>query len=202
MEKLVAITIMVSVAIVSVAGLIFTDKINVDNLAEAVATSYQVNELQNQIHALDSQVQSLSDSKEVNRLKTDIRVLGDRIEEVKLNVDVMLGVVDVPTTMKTGLISIPEGNGGSPGCEEKNRCYIPHTAIVNAGQKVTWINDDNSPHTVTSGTPQELDGLFNSELIISGDEFSFKFSHPGEYDYFCTVHPWETGKISVEDLGI
>ena len=52
------------------------------------------------------------------------------------------------------LIRIPAGSS-APGCEEKNKCYIPYeTKIVN-GSKITWSNDDHVAYTITSGTVKE-----------------------------------------------
>jgi plastocyanin len=66
---------------------------------------------------------------------------------------------------------------------------------------VTWKNDDSVPHTVTSGivesgTPKP-DGKFDSGIIAPGKGFSFVFDAPGEYDYYCLLHPFMTGKVAV-----
>jgi plastocyanin len=55
------------------------------------------------------------------------------------------------------------------------------------------------PHTVTSGNPdQGPSGIFDSG-IINGDDSSYKFTFDtqGEYDYYCTLHPWMTAKVIV-----
>ena len=49
-----------------------------------------------------------------------------------------------------------------PGCDVENICYIPSTFVVEKGNSVTWINEDSSFHTVTSGFYGEPDGLFDS----------------------------------------
>ncbi len=95
-------------------------------------------------------------------------------------------------------VSIPEGSS-SPGCEEDNACYIEAETMVSVGGTVTWTNDDTAAHTVTSGTPTDgPDGVFDSSIIMSGATFEHTFEEAGEYDYFCIVHPWMTGKITVE----
>ena len=87
---------------------------------------------------------------------------------------------------------------GSPGCEETNSCYIPYELTISSGSTVTWINTDNAAHTVTSGTPNGgPDGLFDSSIIAMNAEFSYEFSESGMYDYYCIVHPWMTGVVSV-----
>jgi plastocyanin len=71
--------------------------------------------------------------------------------------------------------------------------FIPQRVSVKAGTTVTWINDDDVPHTVTSSTK-----LFKSKALDTGDKFSFTFTTPGAYQYFCSVHPYMTGAIVVE----
>lgn len=95
-------------------------------------------------------------------------------------------------------VSIPEGSS-TPGCEADNACYLPAETTVGVGGTVTWTNDDTAAHTVTSGTPtDEPDGMFDSSIIMSGATFEYTFEEAGQYDYFCIVHPWMTGKVSVE----
>jgi plastocyanin len=97
----------------------------------------------------------------------------------------------------TETVKISMGSG-SPGCEETNSCYIPYEVSISTGSTVTWINIDNAAHTVTSGTPSGgPDGLFDSSIIAMNSEFSYTFSESGMYDYFCIVHPWMTGIVSV-----
>lgn len=95
-------------------------------------------------------------------------------------------------------VSIPEGSS-TPGCEADNACYLPAETTVGVGGTVTWTNDDTAAHTVTSGTPTDgPDGMFDSSIIMSGATFEYTFEEAGQYDYFCIVHPWMTGKVSVE----
>src|SRR3989337_3429532 len=97
----------------------------------------------------------------------------------------------------TGTISVPSGSS-TPGCEEVNECYIPAEVTVNVGDTVTWSNDDSAAHTVTSGTPTGgPDGTFDSSLFMADATCSHTFDNAGEYNYFCMVHPWMTGKIQV-----
>lgn len=95
-------------------------------------------------------------------------------------------------------VSIPEGSS-TPGCEADNACYLPAETTVSVGGTVTWTNDDTAAHTVTSGTPTDgPDGTFDSSIVMSGATFEYTFEEAGQYDYFCIVHPWMTGKVSVE----
>jgi len=71
----------------------------------------------------------------------------------------------------------------------RNSRFQPNTLTVKVGTTVTWINQDNFIHTVTSGTsPSEKSGLFDSGDLSGGETFSFTFDQPGTYDYFCVPH--------------
>ncbi len=63
---------------------------------------------------------------------------------------------------------------------------------VSAGTTVTWINGDDLPHTVVAN-----DKSFRSKPLDTGDKFSFTFTRPGEYAYFCSIHPMMTAKVIV-----
>ncbi len=71
--------------------------------------------------------------------------------------------------------------------------YSPAVFTVVAGSKVTWINLDTTAHTVTSNTT----GLFDSGSITTGQMWSFTFTTPGTYHYYCAIHPMMTGTIVV-----
>ena len=106
-------------------------------------------------------------------------------------------VVESTPVEYSGVISLPEGSG-SPGCDETNECYIPFNVSVSAGEEITWSNDDSAAHTVTSGIPAEgPDGNFDSSLFMAGGTFSVTLDESGEYPYFCMVHPWMIGNITV-----
>jgi plastocyanin len=95
-------------------------------------------------------------------------------------------------------VSLPSGSS-LPGCETTNECFIPATVTIGVGGTVTWTNDDTAAHTVTSGTVSNgPDGKFDSSIFMARGTFSHTFSEAGQYDYFCIVHPWMTGKVIVE----
>jgi len=94
-------------------------------------------------------------------------------------------------------VSIPSGTS-VPGCEETNECYIPKTVSINAGDTVSWSNDDTAAHTVTGGSAADgPSGMFDSSLLIAGGTFEQTFDASGTLDYYCMVHPWMTGSIQV-----
>ena len=110
---------------------------------------------------------------------------------------IVAGVAAAPAAFAEVSISAPAGSS-VPGCEETNECFIPERVSVPAGETVTWSNDDTAAHTVTSGSAADgPDGVFDSSLFMAGTTFSHTFDEAGEYDYFCMVHPWMIGKVSV-----
>jgi len=76
--------------------------------------------------------------------------------------------------------------------EIKNHLFIPAKMTVKAGDSVTWTNEDEDPHTV-----MEKDGKFRSGALDTKDTYSFQFTRPGTYAYFCTMHPMMVGSIKV-----
>jgi plastocyanin len=68
---------------------------------------------------------------------------------------------------------------------------------VPAGTRVTWMNHDNIEHSVTSGTPENPDGVFDSDFFTQDETFSMVFNQPGEYQYFCRRHNHMTGTVIV-----
>jgi plastocyanin len=74
-----------------------------------------------------------------------------------------------------------------------NFTFEPQRLTVKAGTTVTWVNQDDIPHLVASTTK-----LFKSKALDTDDKFSFTFTTPGVYDYFCSLHPHMTGTIVVE----
>ena len=70
--------------------------------------------------------------------------------------------------------------------------YEPAKLTVPAGTTVTWINHDADPHTVTASS-----GEIRSPGLDTDESFSRRFTVPGTYVYFCTLHPLMTGTITV-----
>jgi plastocyanin len=74
-----------------------------------------------------------------------------------------------------------------------NFTFAPQNLTVKAGTTVIWRNEDDIPHTVASSTR-----VFKSKALDTNDSFSFTFTEPGSYTYFCSLHPHMTAKIVVE----
>jgi plastocyanin len=74
-----------------------------------------------------------------------------------------------------------------------NFSFGPTTLTVAPGTTVTWTNRDDIPHTVVSD-----DKVFKSKVLDTDERFSFTFTKPGTYGYFCSIHPKMTGKVVVQ----
>jgi plastocyanin len=78
--------------------------------------------------------------------------------------------------------------------EIKDFAFNPQTLTVKSGEKVTWINRDEEPHTIVSVEKQ----FKKSTALDTDQEFTITAGAPGTYNYFCSVHPKMTGTIVVE----
>ena len=75
-----------------------------------------------------------------------------------------------------------------------NFSFGPATITIPAGATVTWTNNDDVPHVVTSDDNK----MFKSKALDTDDRFSFTFTKPGTYNYYCAIHPKMTAKIVVQ----
>ena len=101
----------------------------------------------------------------------------------------------------TATVSTPQGTS-VPGCEATNECYIPYEVTIDVGGVVTWTNDDSAAHTLTGGSAADgPSGVFDSSLFMAGTSFEHKFEEVGTYPYFCMVHPWMEGIVTVQEAG-
>jgi len=94
-------------------------------------------------------------------------------------------------------VSIPN-DASEISCAESGTCLLPSEVTIGVGESVTWHNDSSVIHTVTSGNTEDgPDGFFDSSIIISGDTFTHTFTETGQYEYFCSIHPWMTATVTV-----
>ena len=76
--------------------------------------------------------------------------------------------------------------------------YDPQNITISQGTTVSWENQDNTIHTVTSGMAGADTGLFDSSIIDADASYEFTFDDAGSYDYYCAFHTWMVGSINVE----
>ena len=74
-----------------------------------------------------------------------------------------------------------------------NFVFTPAEITVAPGTTVTWVNEDDIPHTVAASS-----GAFHSKAMDTDQQYSFTFTTLGTYDYFCALHPHMQGKIVVK----
>ena len=76
----------------------------------------------------------------------------------------------------------------------KDFLYDPDPVTVKAGQKITVVNEDSAPHTVTEegGSPS-----FDSDTVKGGASGSITFDEAGTFKYFCLFHPTMKGSVTV-----
>lgn len=75
----------------------------------------------------------------------------------------------------------------------KNFMFVPATLTIPAGTKVTFINDDDEPHTVTA-----TDKAFDSEALDTHASWVHTFAKAGTITYFCELHPYMKGVLIVK----
>jgi plastocyanin len=108
-------------------------------------------------------------------------------------------------TAPSSVTSAPAG----PTINLSSLMFNPPTSTVEVGTTVTWRNDEPITHTVTSGrfegidestglrSSQQPDGMFNAKLAGKGKTFSFTFTKPGTYPYYCDIHQGMNATIKV-----
>ncbi|MET3666336.1 cupredoxin family copper-binding protein [Caulobacter sp. 1776] len=85
--------------------------------------------------------------------------------------------------------TVPAG----PTVRIDNFTFGPTVLTVGVGTTVTWVNQDDIPHTVVAN-----DKSFKSKVLDTDERFSFTFTKPGEFGYFCSLHPHMIGKVVVK----
>jgi len=103
----------------------------------------------------------------------------------------LLAAVVIPTWTQTASAQ----NAAPAGAVSiDNFTFTPQSLKVKAGTTVTWNNKDDIPHGIASS-----DNAFKkSKALDTDDSFSYTFTTPGTYQYFCYIHPHMVGTIVVE----
>ena len=105
-------------------------------------------------------------------------------------------VIEEPHEPVTTEVVIPSG----ASIQKIDQLYFdPKDITVSIGTTVKWINDDDTIHTVTSGTPDAgPSGIFDSSIVNPAASFEYTFNSAGTFDYYCIVHPWMIGSVTAE----
>ena len=102
------------------------------------------------------------------------------------------GAIAVSAVAQTPALAATPAPAG-PTVKIDNFTFGPTTVTVRVGTTVTWVNQDDIPHTVVA-----TDKAFKSRVMDTDEKFSFTFTKPGEYTYFCSLHPHMVGKVVVK----
>jgi plastocyanin len=105
----------------------------------------------------------------------------------------VLFAVGVAVSVPPGFVVKAADQSAPSAVKIDNFSFGPANLTIAAGTTVTWTNNDDVPHTVVSD-----DKLFKSKALDTDDKFSYTFTKPGTYNYFCSVHPKMTAQIVVQ----
>lgn len=80
--------------------------------------------------------------------------------------------------------------------------FVPKLVNIQLGvdNHVTWVNDDDTPHTVTPdhSYADGYSGKFGSDGVLkAGETYEFLFTEEAEIEYHCEPHPWMKGKLVI-----
>ncbi len=150
------------------------------------------------VHSLNNVVNGRSTT-EVNATLASILngSLAINLHKSGTEISVYTACGDVGGTAAPSATSIPGGSTPVPANQYSIKNFQLPTINAATGITVTWLNEDNDGHTVTSGVPGTPDGKFDSPTLRQGDKFSFQFREGGDYEYFCRFHPTMTGVVRV-----
>ena len=107
-----------------------------------------------------------------------------------MNRNVFIGAVVLALALQ---VAGQDAKGTTVEVKIDNFSFSPATITIPAGTTVRWTNRDDIPHTVVSDKE-----IFKSKPLDTDDQFSYTFTKPGTYDYFCSIHPKMTGKVVVQ----
>jgi plastocyanin len=105
----------------------------------------------------------------------------------------MLGAV-VGSSLADGVLVARAQTAAAATVSIDNFTFTPQQLTVKAGTTVTWTNKDDIPH----GIAATGNAFRRSNAMDTDDNYSFTFTTPGTYQYFCYIHPHMTGTIVVE----
>lgn len=128
---------------------------------------------------------------------------GDNISISGNGMLALLGNNTIPVSDNASVIIVPGSSSPS-----NSQFFIPNILNISAGATVTWTNDDlisykpfqvEQLHTVTSGSIESgsIGVESKSKFLAAGETFQHTFDTRGTFDYFCTIHPFMTGRIIV-----
>lgn len=131
---------------------------------------------------------ALSDSQQFPAQQSDVSSAANETSVPAANQTTVQGVGEASPA--TSFVSILSGSADSYSISFSP---IEVTVVIGVNNTVTWVNNDNAAHTVTS-----RDGSFGSGNMGSGSSYTYTFTTPGTYRYYCAYHSWMIGTVVVE----
>jgi plastocyanin len=105
----------------------------------------------------------------------------------------VLAVVSMAALWLASQVAPADAPSDGPRILIKDFMFVPMQLTTKRGATVTWVNQDDEPHTIVSDT-----GLFRSGALDTDMTYMFKFDKPGTYQVFCSIHPQMKATIIVE----
>jgi nitrite reductase (NO-forming) len=100
------------------------------------------------------------------------------------------------TTTPAGSVSVAISSGSALNTTSNYFSPPTITVVIGVNSTVIWTNDDSAEHTVAA-----TNNIFKSGIIEPGQSFTYTFTIPGTYSYYCTIHPWMKGTVIVKAAG-
>ena len=112
-----------------------------------------------------------------------------------IGISVLLALISLSATPITlGAATADNKTAALAEVKIDNFSFLPAVITVPAGTTVRWTNRDDIPHTVVSDDHT----TFKSKPLDTDEQFTYTFTKPGTYSYFCSIHPKMTGKVVVQ----
>jgi amicyanin len=111
----------------------------------------------------------------------------------RISTSVVAAVLGAAVATATAVVLPGWGDDAPRAVTIDNFTFNPQRLTIKTGSTVTWTNKDDIPHAIAS-----VSALFRSKALDTDDNYSFTFTTPGTYQYFCSLHPHMTGTIVVE----
>ena len=168
-----------------------------------------VSQLENKVASLESEILNLKSSIDSNLKNAyddgySAGIAEQSSSSVASSSNLSSSNTDAVSTI-TRTIGTVEESGYSTDCAVSmggDGCYTPVTLSANVGDKIIMTNTDSTGvHSFTSGTVNGFtlspDGTFDTGILMSGDSFEWTPTVSGEYPYYCMLHSWQVGTITV-----
>lgn len=109
-------------------------------------------------------------------------------------------VEQMPATDNSSQAPLPEPAAAPSPSESvsiiiRSFAFEPADVAIKKGTTIAWTNRDSINHTVTD----DNGGVLDSPILNQGQNFSFTFTSPGEFNYHCSIHPSMKGKVTVTE---